>query len=144
MSKYIRHGDVLIEPLKGLPKGLKRLDPTKCQCAQHKPCGQHAVFAHGEVTGHMHQAVSKSEQSLEIFEDVNGSLYAFNPSDKEVYMVQNHGLSTIKDIQHLEQCYALDDYHAPIPCAIKPKQAVKIDFPQEYDWWTGEITRARD
>jgi len=92
MSKYIRHGDVLIEPLKALPKGLKGIDPKNCQCSQHKPCGQHAVFAHGEVTGHMHQAVSKSKQLLEMFEADDGTLYAYNPSNEEVYIVQNHGL----------------------------------------------------
>ena len=143
---FKRHGDVLIEPIDKLPKGAKKMDPKVCQCKAFKPCARHAIFAHGEVSGHVHQAVIEQEgdkPALEFYE-IDGTLYAKNTSKLPAHVVQAHGMATAKDIAHLEKCYHAEGLHAPIKEAIAPGQVVRIDFPQEYNWWTGEIERARD
>lgn len=143
---YTRHGDVLLEAVKKLPKGAKKLDATICGCATFQPCAKHAIFAHGEVSGHVHQAIIEREDSapaLEFYE-AEGVLYAKNISDLPAHIVQSHGVASPGDIEHLEKCYQAEGLHAPIREAIAPGQVVKVDFPQEYNWWSGEIERARD
>lgn len=141
-----RHGDVLLEAVDSLPAGAKKMDARKCQCATFQPCAKHSVFAHGEVSGHVHQAVIEREgttPALEFYE-ADGALYAKNTSDQPAHIVQAHGLATAADIAHLEKCYQSEGLHAPIKDAIAPGQVVRVDFPQEFDWFSGEIQRARD
>ena len=73
-----------------------------------------------------------------------GDFYAKNVSDAPAHLVQSKGLARAADIAHLERCYKAEGLHAPIKDAIAPGQVVKVDFPQEYNWWSGEIERARD
>ncbi len=47
MGKLYRHGDVLIQEVEHLPGGLEKLS--------------HRILAHGEVTGHCHQARGEAE-----------------------------------------------------------------------------------
>ena len=143
---FKRHGDVLIEPIEALPKGATKMDARKCQCASFKPCAKHSIFAHGEVSGHVHQAVidgPSNKPALEFYE-ADGVLYAKNTTDKPAHIVQAHGRAKASDIAHLEKCFKAEGLHAPIKDAIAPGQVIRVDFPQEFNWWTGEIERARD
>lgn len=47
MGRLYRHGDVLIQQVERLPGGLEKLS--------------HRILAHGEVTGHCHQARGEAE-----------------------------------------------------------------------------------
>ena len=143
---FKRHGDVLLEPAKGIPKGATKLDPNVCRCKTFDLCAKHFIFAHGEVSGHVHQAVVEAETkepAIEFYEK-DGVLYVKNVSDQPAHIVQSHGLASASDIAHLEKCYQAEGLHAPIKEAIAPGQVFRIDFPQEFNWWTGEIERARD
>jgi hypothetical protein len=50
MGKQYRHGDVLIEEVKSLPKMREKLS--------------HTILAHGEVTGHCHRIKEHTEADL--------------------------------------------------------------------------------
>lgn len=138
-AQHVRHGDVLLETVDGLPESAKKMGDV-CQCKAFAPCAKHLVFAHGEVSGHVHQALG----DLEFYEDEDGTLYAKNVGTVPAHVVQAHGLAELKDIEHLERCYVKEGLHAPIRDAVAPGVTVKVVFPREFNWASGEIERARD
>lgn len=69
----IRHGDVLIQSVKSIPKVAAPLP--------------HAILAHGEVTGHSHRIAEPAD--VELF-DVDGTLYLRVKSDAASVVHQEH------------------------------------------------------
>lgn len=59
-----RHGDVLINPIKEIPKKLKRVPRDNGR----------VILAYGEVTGHAH-AICAPEKSVTLFQHPDGGTY---------------------------------------------------------------------
>lgn len=138
----VRHGDVGLTLVSNLPKTAKQLDPKVCKCATFEICAKHFVFAHGEISGHAHRCDS-SKDKLAFYQD-GDEFYIQNEGDKPAILAQTMGTQTIMDIAHLEKCYQMEHLHSPIQNAIMPGECRQIVFPQEYNWYTNEIERARD
>lgn len=139
-----RHGDVGLIVAANLPKTAKKMNAKECQCKAFQPCAKHLVFAHGEVSGHVHQALFDTAGKLEFYEDADGTLYAHNAGATPAHLVQAKGLAKPEDIAFLERCYQAEGFHAPIREAIPAGVTVRVKFPREFNWWSGEIERARD
>ena len=59
--KMYRQGDVLLEQMESIPKGLKKLERL--------------IVAYGEVTGHAHRFDCKLGDGVELLEDDKGNLF---------------------------------------------------------------------
>lgn len=137
--KKARHGDCGLHIGVQLPKNAVLLDSDICRCATFEACPKHGALAHGEVSGHTHLL----ETPLPMYEH-EGSIFFVNNTDKPVSVAQTEKHQMTMDIARLEKTYAASDLHAPMKEVIPAKTTVKVVFPQEFNWFTGEIERARD
>ena len=137
-----RHGDVALIAVNEIPIGATKLDNTKCVCAKFEVCAKHLVLAHGEISGHAHRFDYKTDD-IEIYEK-DGEIYIVNLKEEPATIAQTNGTQSAMDIAHLEKCFQEEHLHAPIKDTIAPKQVCHVMFPQEFDWVSGEIARARD
>lgn len=75
-----RQGDVLLERIDNLPKGLKPKDK---------------VLAYGEATGHKHHFVA---ESVSVFVDKKGMQYARLNADAELLHEEHHQITIPKGV----------------------------------------------
>jgi len=144
-----RQGDVAIKLIDAIPEGFKKIDPKKCHCAAFGVCAKHGVLAHGEVSGHAHRVVKDVDfnfknKDIEIYQNDAGEVIIKSLNALPTHIVQTNGIDTPVDMEKLNTTYAEQGLHAPIPDVVPAFKIGFVIFPQEFDWASGEIQRARD
>ena len=67
----IRHGDLLIEKVKSIPKNIKKIEGN--------------VLAEGEITGHKHQLLVRNSENLKLFGEQQVQYFDLRENTKLVH-----------------------------------------------------------
>lgn len=111
---YIAQGDVILKPIKKLPKGLKKVD--------------HKVLQHGETTGNMHKFLDSDTVEVYIDESQDPTTMSITPNEHKYIVVGN-------------TAYLRHEEHNPVK--VEPG-VYEIDIVLEYDYDTHEARRVID